>query len=266
LATHRGIPSVRSDRDYRIVPIKRRLAVLASGGLDSSVMLAELAHGGREVYPVYVRAGLGWERDELGALARYLKRLANPRIRPMTVLELPMRDVAGTHWSITGRKVPGYRAAVSSNYIVGRNLSLLAKAAIFCAMNRIGEIAMAPLESNPFPDARPKFFRALERAVDLGVGLELKILTPYVGMTKAEVIRRGAALPLGLTLSCARPSGITHCGRCTKCAERVEAFRAAGVSDPTRYARRPPPPSPFEAYGTGAGVKGVVQGGPGAKK
>ena len=203
-------------------------------------MLAELARGGREVYPVYVRAGLAWERDELTSLTRFLKRLANPRIRPVSVLELPMRDVAGSHWSITGRKVPGFRAAVSSNYIVGRNLSLLAKAATFCAANRIGEIAMAPLESNPFPDARPEFFRALEQAIDLGVGLELKILTPYVGMTKAEVIRRGAALPLGLTVSCARPSGITHCGRCTKCAERVDAFRAAGISDPTRYARRPP--------------------------
>jgi 7-cyano-7-deazaguanine synthase len=240
LASHRLESPDGSTRDYRIAPLKRRLAVLASGGLDSSVMLAELARGGREIYPVYVRARLGWERDELAALGRYLKRLANQRIRPLSVLQLPMRDVAPGHWSVTGRKVPGYRAAVSSNYIVGRNLSLLAKAAIFCAVNRIGEIAMAPLESNPFPDARPEFFRALERAVDLGVGLELKILTPYVGMTKAEVIRRGAKLPLGLTLSCARPGGLTHCGRCTKCAERVEAFREAGVPDPTRYARRPP--------------------------
>jgi 7-cyano-7-deazaguanine synthase len=161
-------------------------------------------------------------------------------IHAVSVLQLPMGDVAGGHWSITGRKVPGYRAAVSSNYILGRNLSLLAKAAIFCAYNRIGEIAMAPLESNPFPDARPEFFRALERAVDLGVGLKLKILTPYVGMTKGEVIRRGENLPLRFTVTCARPKGITHCGRCTKCAERIEGFREAGVPDPTEYARRPP--------------------------
>ncbi len=64
------------NRDYRIVPLKRRLAVLASGGLDSSVMLAELARGGREVFdPIYVRAGLMWERHELGALRRYIRRL-----------------------------------------------------------------------------------------------------------------------------------------------------------------------------------------------
>lgn len=227
-------------RDYRIVPLKRRLAVLASGGLDSSVMLAELARGGREVFPIYIRAGLMWERHELGALRSYIRRLKLSNIHTVSVLQLPMGDVAGGHWSMTGRKVPGYRAAVSSNYIVGRNLSLLAKAAIFCAYNRIGEIAMAPLESNPFPDARPEFFRALERAIDLGVGLALKILTPYVGMTKGEVIRRGANLPLRFTVTCARPEGLTHCGRCTKCAERIEGFRDAGVPDPTEYARRPP--------------------------
>ena len=233
-------PTQSLNRDYRIVPIKRRLAVLASGGLDSSVMLAELARGGREVFPVYVRAGLMWERHELGALRSYIRRLKLRSIHAVSVLQLPMGDVAGGHWSMTGRKVPGYRAAVSSNYILGRNLSLLAKAAIFCAYNLIGEIAMAPLESNPFPDARPEFFRALERAIDLGVGLRLKILTPYVGMTKGEVIRRGVNLPLRFTLTCARPEGITHCGRCTKCAERIEGFREAGVPDPTEYARRPP--------------------------
>lgn len=234
------LPAPSVDRDYRIVPIKRRLAVLASGGLDSSVMLAELARGGREVFPVYVRAGLMWERHELGALRSYIRHLKMRSIHAVSVLQLPMGDVAGGHWSMTGRKVPGYRAAVSSNYILGRNLSLLAKAAIFCAYNRIGEIAMAPLESNPFPDARPKFFRTLERAIDLGLGLKLTILTPYVGMTKGEVIRRGANLPLRFTVTCARPEGITHCGRCTKCAERIEGFREAGVADPTEYACRPP--------------------------
>jgi 7-cyano-7-deazaguanine synthase len=181
-----------------------------------------------------------WERHELAVLRSFIRRLGMRNVHSVSVLQLPMGDVAGRHWSVTGRKVPGYRAALTSNYILGRNLSLLAKAAIFCAYNRIGEIAMAPLESNPFPDARPEFFRSLERAVDLGVGLKLKVLTPYVGMTKGEVIRRGADLPLRFTVSCARPAGITHCGKCTKCAERIAGFREAGVPDPTEYTRRPP--------------------------
>jgi 7-cyano-7-deazaguanine synthase len=222
---------------FRIAPVRSRVAVLASGGLDSSVLLGDLARQGRRVYPVYIRAGLRWERAEVRVLRGFLSALDSSRVAPLAILDLPMIDVAPNHWTVTGRRVPGYRAALESNYIVGRNLSLLVKAAIFCAHNRIGEIAMAPLESNPFPDARPEFFRAVECAVLLGVGLKLRVTTPFAGMNKAAVIRRGRGLPLELTMSCANPRGAIHCGACTKCAERIEGFAAARVADPTRYAR-----------------------------
>ena len=212
--------------------------MLASGGLDSSVLLAELAHKGRSVFPIYIRAGLRWERNELAVLRRFVAALAKPNIEKITVLDFPTTDVVRDHWSLTGKGVPGYRAALASNYIPGRNLSLLAKAAIFCARNRIGEIAMAPLHSNPFPDARPEFFRAFERAVKIGMRLPLRVLTPFARLDKAGVIKKGGELPLQLTLSCARPLGTIHCGACTKCAERIEGFREAGIPDPTRYARK----------------------------
>ncbi|HUO04694.1 MAG TPA: 7-cyano-7-deazaguanine synthase [Candidatus Binataceae bacterium] len=223
---------------FRIVPVRSRIAVLASGGLDSSVLIAELARHGRVVYPIYVRAGLRWERDEIRVLRRYLRAVGNRRVAPLSILALPTRDVSSKHWSITGTGVPGYRAATASNYIVGRNLTLLAKASLFCARNRIGELAMASLDGNPFPDARSQFFRAFERAASLGLDMKLKISTPYRGLAKARVIRRGRAMPLQLTISCAQPRGVIHCGRCTKCAERIKAFRAAGVLDPTRYASK----------------------------
>src|SRR5215471_208416 len=210
--------------DYRIEPIPNRIAILASGGLDSSVMLAASARNRRSVYPVYVRAGLSWESSELATLKRFIRALRMDSIEPLTVLKLPMGDVSGDHWSMTGRNVPGYDASLASNYIPGRNLSLLSKTAIFCARALIGEVAMAPLESNPFPDARPEFFRAFARAVELGVGIKLKISTPFAGMTKAEVVRRRPGLPLGLTGSRAPARGTVHCGACNKCAERVEGF------------------------------------------
>jgi 7-cyano-7-deazaguanine synthase len=228
-----------STDDYRIDPVPERIAILASGGLDSSVMLAVSARNGRAVYPIYIRAGLSWEPSEIASLRRFVRALRMENIEPLTILKLPMGDVSGDHWSVTGRKVPGYNATLASNYIPGRNLSLLSKTSIFCARERIGEIALAPLESNPFPDARPQFFRAFARAVDLGVGIKLKISTPFAGMTKAEVIRRGAGLPLELTVSCARPNGNVHCGDCTKCAERGEGFAEAAVDDLTIYARKP---------------------------
>ncbi len=223
--------------DYRITPVAGRVAVLASGGLDSCVMLARYAQKRREVFPLYIRTGLVWENNELAVLRRFIKALNLKSIKELTVLNVPMDDVAADHWSVTGRKVPGYKAALSSNYIPGRNLTLLSKAAIFCARNRIGEVAMALLEANPFPDARPVFFQAVSKAVDLGVGLRLKISTPWLGKSKPEVIALGRGLPLELSVSCIKPRGNVHCGQCTKCAERVEGFRIAGIPDPTRYAR-----------------------------
>ncbi|MGH7865957.1 MAG: 7-cyano-7-deazaguanine synthase [Candidatus Binataceae bacterium] len=223
---------------FQISPLKGRVAVLASGGLDSSVMLAELARRGRRVFPLYIRAGLKWERQELSLLKRFIGSLKRANVAPPTILNLPTDD-ARDHWSVSGRNVPGYRAALSSNYIVGRNLSLLTKAAIFCARNRIGELAIASLEQNPFPDATPEFFRSFERTARLGLGLALKVATPYAGLSKAQVIRRGRGEALELTLSCARPVRGLHCGRCTKCAERLRAFREARVVDPIRYAHPP---------------------------
>jgi 7-cyano-7-deazaguanine synthase len=200
-------------------------------------MLGELAKRGRRIFPIYVRAGLAWERNELAVLRRFVRALGRAAIAPVTILHLPITARAGDHWSVTGRGVPGYRAAIASNYIMGRNLSLLSQAAIFCAQNRIGAIAIATLGGNPFPDAQPRFFRAFARAVKLGVGLDLKIRAPYARLTKANVIRRGRDLPLHLTVSCIRPRGLRHCGACTKCAERAAGFRAAGIADPTVYSR-----------------------------
>jgi len=212
--------------------------VLASGGLDSSVLLAEQARKARRVFPIYIRAGLRWERVELATLRKFVAALKRDHIEDVAVLDFPTTDIARDHWSVTGKSVPGYRASLASNYLPGRNLSLLTKAAMFCARHRIGAIAMAPLQSNPFPDARPEFFRAVEHAVKLGMELPLRVLTPFEGMEKSDVIRKGRSLPLQLTLSCANPRGMVHCGACTKCAERIEGFRQANVSDPTRYARK----------------------------
>jgi 7-cyano-7-deazaguanine synthase len=242
-----------SVRAFKVRPVAGRMAVLCSGGLDSSVLLARMARAGQIVYPLYVKAGLVWEHSELIMLRRFVAALGSSRIQPVTILRLPYDDVARKHWSVTGRRVPGFHAATESNYIVGRNLSLLSKAAIFCVYERIGKIAMAPLDANPFPDARPEFFEAMMRAVELGLGLKLRIHAPFLGLSKAEIIRRSRDLPLKFTLSCARPRGAIHCGACTKCAERINGFREAGVPDPTRYANRLRMPEP--EHGTTAATR-----------
>jgi len=212
------------------------VCVLVSGGLDSCVMLAELACRYRTVYPVFIRQGLRWETIELHHLRRFLRAIlpsSDSSVLPLTVLSLPARDLYGLHWSTTGRAVPGARTRDAAVCLPGRNLMLLVKAAVFCALHRIPVIAVGSLGHNPFPDATPGFFRSFARLVGL------QVLAPFRQLTKTQVIRRGRQLPLHLTFSCLAPQRGLHCGRCNKCAERQRAFHAAGVEDRTRYVVRP---------------------------
>jgi 7-cyano-7-deazaguanine synthase len=213
--------------------------VLVSGGLDSAVLLRDMLRRGLTVQPLYVRSGLRWEKDEIAVLKKFLKALRSKRLRSLAIIDVPMADLYGRHWSTGGRGTPGLRAGDESVYLPGRNIALLSKAAVFCAMRGIPVLAIGVLNLNPFPDGKPGFFRVLGTALGLGLDAPIRIETPYRALAKDEVIRRGRDLPLDLTLSCARPKQGGHCGLCVKCAERLHAFRRAGVRDRTRYAAGP---------------------------
>jgi 7-cyano-7-deazaguanine synthase len=211
------------------------LAVLVSGGLDSAILVAEAAAAGADVHPLYVHHGLYWETVELASLRRYLEVLERPALRPLQVLELPVGDLYGAHWSVTGRDVPDERTPDAAVFLPGRNVLLLAKAMLWCHLHGVPAVALASLRGNPFPDATPEFFRDYQAVVNRGIGGAVAVLRPYAELTKAAVMRRGRGLPLGLTFSCLHPVLDLHCGACNKCAERRQAFAAAGLGDPTSY-------------------------------
>jgi 7-cyano-7-deazaguanine synthase len=212
-----------------------RLAVLVSGGLDSAVLLGEALQTRAIVQPLYIHCGLFWEPAELDHLRRFLAAVAAPALRPLHVLEMPVRDLYPPHWSITGEGVPGADAPDAAVFLPGRNVLLLSKAILWCHLHDVPEIALAPLASNPFPDATPEFFADIESIVNRAVGGRVRVIQPYLNLHKAEVVRRGRGLPLELTLSCIRPRDGVHCGACNKCAERRKAFAEAGAADRTPY-------------------------------
>lgn len=219
-------------------------SVLFSAGLDSAVLLAVEASRG-PVQPIYVSVGLAWEAAELRMAAALL---ATPgfrgAVRPLAVLRLPMEDVyPASHWAIRGTP-PSYDSPDEDVYLAGRNLILLAKAGVYCAHRAPTRIVLGPLAGNPFPDARPEFFRAMASALSTGLDHPVTIDAPFAMLHKEDVIRKGIELdvPLELTLSCMAPamgSGPdalpVHCGACNKCRERQQAFAAAGIQDPTEY-------------------------------
>lgn len=221
------------------MPGPDRPCVLLSGGLDSAVALAEAARDRGPVLPVYVRSGLVWEPAEMYWTDRFLQTLPESSVEPLIVLDLPVGDLYGDHWSVTGEGVPGSDTPDEAVYLPGRNILLLSKTGVFAVGAGCGAIVMGPLATSPFPDATPAFFAAMGRAIGEGMGIAgaLPIETPLAGLTKPEVIRRGADLRLDLTFSCLDPAGDhRHCGICNKCAERKRGFAEAGVADPTEYA------------------------------
>ena len=220
-------------------------AVLFSAGLDSAVLLADQARRG-PVRPLYVSVGLAWESAERATATRLLASpVFGPRVGPLAVLELPMGDIyPPSHWAIRGVP-PAYDTPDEDVYLIGRNLVLLTKAGVWSAEHRVSRILLGPLAGNPFPDATPEFIAAIARALSLGLSHDIAIETPFRALHKEDVIRLGVELgvPFEDTLSCMNPQrgghgaqvAFLHCGACSKCRERRDAFALAGVRDPAPY-------------------------------
>jgi len=213
----------------------RDVAILVSGGADSAILCVDLLRDFDRVHPVYVRFGLRWEEEELASLRRFLEMVNRPGIGELTVLEEPIADVYGGHWSVAGTDVPGADTPDESVYLPGRNLLLTAKVAVWCRLRGVEYLALGCLQSNPFPDSTQEFFTKLEAVVHQAIGGDLKILRPFEAFSKSEILRKGARLPLSHTFSCLAPIDGQHCGVCNKCEERRKGFRDAGVNDLTRY-------------------------------
>jgi 7-cyano-7-deazaguanine synthase len=225
-----------------------KAVVLASGGLDSTVSAAVARRDGYQLHLLSVDYGQR-HRRELDAARRVARALAAVDHR---VVALDLRAIGGS--ALTGAlAVPkgrsgGQRAeGIPVTYVPARNTILLALAlshaetaeahAVFIGANVI--------DYSGYPDCRPEFLRAFEEVARLGTkagaeGRGIQIKAPLIEMSKVEIIELGTTLgvPFELTHSCYDPTEAGDaCGQCDSCLIRLEGFRAAGRTDPIRYAQ-----------------------------
>ena len=219
----------------------RRAVVLLSGGMDSATVLAIARSEGRECHCLTLDYGQR-HRAELAAAERVAAALGAAGHR-----------LVGLYASFGGSALTDKRIAVPETpsegipvtYVPARNTILLALALAWAEVLGAQDIYFGAnaVDYSGYPDCRPEFMRAFEALANLATkaaveGHRLTLHTPIIDLSKADIVRRGAALGVdfALTVSCyqATEEGLA-CSRCDACRIRRAGFDAAGIPDPTRY-------------------------------
>ena len=220
----------------------KRAVILTSGGLDSATVLAMAHSQGVECYALSFDYGQR-HRAELAAAARVAAGV------PGTVhktVGLDLRGIGGSALTDDAIDVPVEPTeGIPVTYVPARNTVFLSIALGWAEVLEAGEIYIGvnAVDYSGYPDCRPAFIEAFESmaatATKAGVeGNPVKLRTPVINLSKADIIRAGTELGVdySLTISCyqATDSGLA-CGVCDSCRLRRQGFEEAGVPDPTRY-------------------------------
>jgi 7-cyano-7-deazaguanine synthase len=231
-------------------PIKKAV-ILLSGGIDSATTLAIARSRGFEICALSFRYG---QRHlvELEAAARIAKRYFVPRY--LTV-DIDLRRIGGSALT-SDLDVPKSRSVqemgkdIPITYVPARNTIFLSYALAWAEVIGSSDIFIGvnALDYSGYPDCRPEYIEAYERMANLATkaGVEgkqkLKIHTPLIALSKAQIIRKGMALDVdySLTHSCYDPgTDGAACGQCDSCLLRLKGFQEAGLKDPGKYRLTP---------------------------
>ena len=221
--------------------MERTLAVVCvSGGMDSA-LTAALAAADHDL--AFLHANYG-QRTAGRELACFLALADHYAARHRLVVEFPaLRAIGGS--SLTDTRIPvreGEPEAgrIPTSYVPFRNAHLLSAATSWGEVLGARAIFVGAVEqdSSGYPDCRPVFYRAFEEAIRQGTRPEtsIRIETPVIGMSKADIVRRGTELrvPFAKTWSCYQAED-EACGECESCRLRLQGFAEAGVPDPIPY-------------------------------
>ena len=225
--------------------------VLLSGGLDSTTCLAIAQGDGFEVVALSFRYGQRHanELDCAAAIARFagVEHL---------IVDIDLAAFGGSALVDDSIEVPKHESvdeltadSVPVTYVPARNTIFLSFATAVAETRGAHDvfIGVNAVDYSGYPDCRPEFIEAFEAMANLATreaveGGRLRIRTPLIDLTKAQIIMRGLELGVdySVTLSCYDPTDDGgSCGHCDACLLRARGFADAGISDPTRYSTKP---------------------------
>lgn len=230
---------------------KRRAVVLLSGGLDSTTTLAIALAEGFEPYALTFRYGQRHE-GEIQSARRVAERYGVAR---HVVAEFDLRAFGGSALTDAAIDVPKGRDleemghGIPVTYVPARNTVFLSFALAWAETLGAQDIFIGvnALDYSGYPDCRPEYIEAYQRMANLATragvegGQSLRIHTPLIALTKAEIIAKGLSLGVdyALTTTCYDPDASgAACGQCDACQLRLKGFAEAGLADPARYQER----------------------------
>ncbi len=222
----------------------KKAIVLASGGLDSTTVLAIAQSEGYECYTLSFDYGQR-HKAELVAAEKIAKL---NHVVAHKVVQLDLSSIGGSALTDKALAVPEEQTqGIPITYVPARNTVFLSYALAWAEVLGVDDIFIGvnAVDYSGYPDCRPEYIAAYEKMANLATkaGVEnhiLKIRTPLIQLSKAEIIQKGMALGVdyAMTVSCyqATEEGLA-CGRCESCRLRKKGFENAGLIDPTRYLR-----------------------------
>jgi 7-cyano-7-deazaguanine synthase len=226
----------------------RSAVLLLSGGLDSTTLLAYAAREGFDVHAMTFRYGQR-HATEIDAARRVAARFG---VRDHVIADIDLRTFGGSALTNDALAVPkdrdvsAHAAGIPITYVPARNTIFLSFALAWAEVLEAGDIFIGvnALDYSGYPDCRPEYIAAFERMANLATrgGVEgtnpVRIRTPLIDLTKAEIIRLGLELGVdyAITQSCYDPDASgAACGHCDACQLRLKGFAEAGAKDPARY-------------------------------
>ena len=232
----------------------RQAVILLSGGVDSSTTAAIAKREGHAIHALSFRYSQRHER-EIEAAKRVASALG---AKEHLIIEFDLRAIGGSALTDEidvpkGRRPEQISRGIPVTYVPARNTIFLSFALALAEKIETEDIFFGAnqLDYSGYPDCREEYIRAFEKMANLATkaGVEgktkIKIHTPLIRLTKAEIIKKGLELGLdySLTWSCYDPTPEgPACGLCDSCRLRLKGFKEAGVKDPIPYAtwRRQP--------------------------